>query len=265
MATSYKEIAADLRKSIQAGAYRQGDTLPTLEALSEEYGAAYQTVRSAIGVLEREGLVEAIRRRGTVVRGQPERQRITRSRQVYRDDLGYYFDPAAQLWGPVRPPTATWGAPPLDIAALLGADVGDEVLIRDRLMGSRDEDRAYQIATSYLPGWVARGTVLAESDTGPGGIYDRLEEMGHGPLRWSEAVSARMPTPEEVEALGLPPGVPLLRVLRTTSGSARRVLEVNDTRMSAELFEIGYPIRRHASARGQNPSSTQADRPGEAR
>lgn len=152
----------------------------------------------------------------------------------------------------------------MDIAALLDVEVGAEVLIRDRLMGSREDGRAYQIATSYLPDWVARGTVIAEPDTGPGGIYDRLEEMGHGPLRWSESVSARMPTPDEAAALDLPPGVPLLRVVRTTTSQARRVVEVNDTRMSAELFEIGYPIRRHPSARSRSPSAGEGG-PGEAR
>lgn len=263
MAISYRDIAADLRRAILEGQYRPGDTLPTLEQLSEQYGAGYQTVRSAIRMLQDEGLVQAIRRRGTVVRDRPERRRITRSRQVYRDDRGYYFDPAAQPWVAVKPPTVTWGPAPLDVAPLLGADVGEEVLIRDRLMGPPD-GKALQAATSYLPAQVARGTVLAERDTGPGGIYDRLEEMGHGPLRWSESVSARMPTPEEVESLGLPPGVPLLRVVRTTSTPAGTVLEVNDTRMSAELFEIGYPIRRSSGARwtgaGKPAESSGEDR-----
>jgi len=95
--------------------------------------------------------------------------------------------------------------------------------------------------------------VLAERDTGPGGIYDRLEEMGHGPLRWSESVSARMPTPDEVDALSLPPGVPVLRIVRTTSSPGGRVLEVNDTRMSAEMYEIGYSIRRSPGARSRAP------------
>jgi len=187
------------------------------------------------------------------VRERPVRRRITRSRQVFRDDRGYYFDPAVQPWVAVRPPTISWGPAPFDVASLLGVDLGEDVLIRDRLMGPPDTGQAHQVATSYLPGWLARGTVLAERDTGPGGIYDRLEEMGHGPLRWSESVSARMPTPDEVDALSLPPGVPVLRIVRTTSSPGGRVLEVNDTRMSAEMYEIGYSIRRSPGARSRAP------------
>jgi hypothetical protein len=105
-----------------------------------------------------------------------------------------------------------------------------------------------QLATSFLPAAVACGTRLAERDTGPGGIYDLLEDMGHRPLAWEESVGARMPTPAEAGRLGLPKGIPLLRIVRMTTGPDGSVLEVNDTRMSAEAFEVGYSVTRHPSA-----------------
>jgi GntR family transcriptional regulator len=250
MPVSYREIAADLRQQISDGRYLPGDKLPMLTKLQEQYGAGYQTVRSAISLLEQEGLVVAVRRRGTIVRERPERRRITRSRQVFRDEIGYFFDQTAQRWAALEAPGIRWGVVPVDLAGLMGLGTGTEVLIRDRLMGDPETRKPKQLATSYLPGDIARGTRLAEVDTGPGGIYDRLEEMGHRPLRWSESVSARMPSPEEAEALDLPAdvGVPLLRVVRVTTSPSGRVVELNDTRMSAEEFEIGYSIRRHASA-----------------
>ncbi|WP_460074032.1 GntR family transcriptional regulator [Streptomyces sp. YKOK-I1] len=251
MPASYRDIAADLRQQISVGRYVPGDKLPMLTELQDQYGAGYQTVRSAIALLEQEGLVMAVRRRGTIVRERPEKRRITRSREVFRDEIGYYFDPTAQPWVALETPTVRWGVVPVDLAALMGLGAGSEVLIRDRVMGDPETRKPKQLATSYLPAELARGTRLAEADTGPGGIYDRLEEMGHRPLEWSEGVSARMPSPEEAEALDLPVdvGVPLLRVVRVTTSPTGGVVEVNDTRMSAEEFEIGYSIRRHASAR----------------
>ena len=91
--------------------------------------------------------------------------------------------------------------------------------------------------------------VLAAADTGPGGIYDRLEEAGHGPIRWAEAITARMPDPTEAAELRLPPGVPVLRIVRLATSPAGRQLEVNDTRLDAERYEIGYTITRHLTAR----------------
>ena len=60
------------------------------------HGAGRETVRRAVIQLTAEGLVEPVRRRGTVVRVRPARRPVTRSRLVYRDELGYYFDRAAQ-------------------------------------------------------------------------------------------------------------------------------------------------------------------------
>ncbi|WP_331735735.1 hypothetical protein [Streptomyces sp. NBC_00057] len=45
-----------------------------------------------------------------------------------------------------------------------------------------------------------------------------------------------------------PKGVPLLRITRTTTGPDGTVLEINDTRMSADTFDIGYTLTRHPSA-----------------
>ncbi|GAA0574230.1 hypothetical protein GCM10010390_91590 [Streptomyces mordarskii] len=74
--------------------------------------------------------------------------------------------------------------------------------------------------------------------------------MGYGPLEWEESVSACIPSPEEATALGLPAdvGVPLLRIIRVTTSPSGQVVEVNDTRMSAERFEVGSSIDRSPSA-----------------
>jgi GntR family transcriptional regulator len=249
---AYRHLAAGLRRAIESGEYPEGAVLPKIIDLAAQHGISKQTAREAVAELEQEGLVEVVRRRGTVVRPRPVRRRVTRGRQVYRDALGYYFDPAAQPWVALEPPTVSWAPAPKEIAAVLGVPAEEEVLVRDRIMGDPETRAPMQLATSYLPAAVARGTRLAERDTGPGGIYDRLEEGGEL-LEWAEAVSARMPTPGEAARLRLPKGVPLLRITRTAT-RAGTVVEVNDTRMSADVFEVGYAISRHASAQPAAPS-----------
>ena len=54
--------------------------------------------------------------------------------------------------------------------------------------------------------------MIEQVDTGPGGIYARLEDAGHILARFTEEVGARMPTPEERRALQLATGVPVLTV-----------------------------------------------------
>ncbi|MFJ2864251.1 GntR family transcriptional regulator [Kitasatospora sp. NPDC087314] len=246
---AYRQLADDLRTGITTGQYPPGTTLPKITDLAAQYGISKQTAREAVTLLEEEGLVEVVRRRGTVVRALPERRRLSRSRQVHRDERGYFFDPTAQPWIALLKPTVGWGPAPRDIGTVLGVLSHDEVLVRDRLMGTPDTREPTQIATSYLPAAVARGTRLAETDTGPGGIYDILErDLGHGPLAWHETITCRMPAPDEAARLELSKGVPLLRIVRVTTSPSGAVVEVNDTRMSAEKFEIGYPLTRHSAA-----------------
>jgi len=248
-APAYLALAAELRAAILDGTHPPGSTLPRIVDLAVTRGVAKQTAREAIALLEAEGLVDVARRRGTVVRERPTPRRIVRTRAVQRDEIGYFFDPTAQGWRALRPPAVGWAPAPPDIAAMLGVESGAVVLVRDRVMGDPDTGAPMQLATSYLPAAVARGTRLANGDTGPGGIYDRLErDLGFGPLSWEEAIGARMPTPSETDALRLGPGTPVLRITRTTTGSDGTVVEINDTRMSADLFTVGYAIERSGGA-----------------
>ncbi len=253
----WQDIAEALRAGIARGDYPPGSTIPKETELMAAHGTGRDPVRRAIAQLTAEGLVEPVRRRGTVVRQRPSRRRITRSRLVYRDELGYYFDQTAQGWRPVQPPSVSRGPVPYDIAAQLGLEPGAEVIIRDRVMGDAATGQATQLATSYIPAALAGELlVLTAAETGPGGIYDRLEDAGYGPIRWSEAITSRMPGPAEARVLRLASGVPLLRILRLAASPAGRPLEVNDTRISAEEWEISYPITRHASARRDREIST---------
>jgi DNA-binding GntR family transcriptional regulator len=248
----WQDIAGVLREAITRGDYPPGTTIPKETELMATHGAGRETVRRAVIQLTAEGLVEPVRRRGTVVRAHPARRPITRARLVYRDELGYYFDQAAQGWSPLQPPSVSRGPVPFDVAAPLGVTPGDEAIIRDRIMGDPKTGQPIQLAISYIPaGLAAELPVLAARDTGPGGIYDRMEEAGFGPIRWTEAISSRPPSPAEASRLRLAPGVALLRIVRLASSPAGRPLEVNDTRMSGDEFEISYPLSRDSSASGK--------------
>ncbi|MFI6883947.1 GntR family transcriptional regulator [Streptosporangium canum] len=246
----WHDVADALRHAITTGKYLPGSKIPTEDELQEQYGCSRTTIRRAVAQLTEEGLLRPVRRGGTHVREHPARERLTLDTNVWRDELGYYFSSVTQTLRALQPPTVTEGPCPPDLVALLGLQAGAPVVIRDRVMGNPDTGQAVQLATSYLPADLAAGTILAEADTGPGGIYDRMEaaDLGWGRLEWAGAISARAATPEETRLLGLAPGVPVLCVTRTTTATAGpgagRVVEVNVTRRDSSRFEVGYPIAR---------------------
>jgi GntR family transcriptional regulator len=257
----YQAIADDLRQAIYQGQYPPEAQLPARDELVKRYGVSQETVTKAFRELATEGLVEHRHRRGWRVRQHPERRQITRERTVHRDEIGYFFDLAAQGWRALAPTEIGRVPAPWDIARLLDVPVGSEVLVRARVMGDPETRQAHQLAASFLPLDLVRELpVLEAADTGPGGIYDRLEDAGYGPLVWFERISARAATAREVELLRLPPGVPVQRILRTSTSPAGKVCEINATSMSAELFEIGYPVERDQSALPRTSPSARTPR-----
>ena len=64
----YRRIAEQIAARIESGEYVPGSRLPAEQALAEEYGVAYGTVRRAMDVLRERGLIMTVWGKGTFVR-----------------------------------------------------------------------------------------------------------------------------------------------------------------------------------------------------
>jgi GntR family transcriptional regulator len=244
-------IASELRADIHRGVYLPGHQLPSVTALMSRFGVARQTVQNAYDALRREGLVESRSGAGMFVRAYRPPAKISRRRFVFRDELGYYFDEAAQGFRLVATPTVEVVPAPVEIAERLQVEAGSQTVKRSRVLGELEpEPVGLQWAVSYLPAWLlAELTIVGEANTGLGGIYDRIEEHFGEPLTWTEVQGAVAATAEEVSLLhGVVQGGPLLRILRTASLPDGRAVEVNDTRMDASRFEVVAALERDGSA-----------------
>jgi len=71
----YAQLAALLRQRIVRGEWKEGDRLPSHSELTREFAVARVTVRQAINILERDGIVKSRRGPGTFVAAQPGRRR----------------------------------------------------------------------------------------------------------------------------------------------------------------------------------------------
>jgi GntR family transcriptional regulator len=70
MVPIYVQLVTVFRRLVENGQWALNAQIPTLDKIAEEFGVAKATVRQAIGFLEREGLLQRHRRRGTFVIGQ---------------------------------------------------------------------------------------------------------------------------------------------------------------------------------------------------
>lgn len=245
----YRQIADDLRSAITAGVHGPGDRLPSESELVARYGVNRRTVQHAFALLIAEGLVYSEHGSGRFVQGRPPVRRLASDRFARRhrragkaaftvemEQAGRAYDPAND----VEMLDLRTGSAPEQIAARLGLGGGDDrVLIRARRYVV--EGLPLQIATSYVPLDLAEGTAIMSADTGPGGIYARLEESGHRLTRITEDLAVEVAAEPVQRLLRLPVGAPVIHLVRTAF-AADRAVEVCDTYLNATAFELSYEL-----------------------
>lgn len=243
-APPYRQIAAHLRLVIDRGELRPGDKLPSESELLSHYGVARMTIRQALAELRAEGLVVAEHGRGVFVRSRPPIRRSAADRFARRHRLAGRAAFLAEVQGRGTPSVDELeimeSVPPQRVRQLLGSNARARSVIRSRRYLIDGEP--IELAVSYVPAAIARGTKIAEPDSGPGGIYARLEELGHTLVEFVEEVTARMPTPGERRRLSLGPGVPVMTVLRSAVDVHGHVVEVCDTVKPGPGYVLEYRI-----------------------
>ncbi|MFE7115284.1 GntR family transcriptional regulator [Streptomyces sp. NPDC057654] len=128
-----------------------------------------------------------------------------------------------------------------EVAGLLGIAVGDAVVVRRRVIQLDGEP--CELTDTHYPVSIARGTRLAGKGKIPGGAVTLLAELGHVGVRVREDVTARMPTADEREALGLARDEPVLRLSRVTLDGDDRPIQADLMVMPAHRQLLRYEIR----------------------
>lgn len=230
--------AEALRERIIGGAYAPGDRMPSATAIAEEFGIDRGTAARVLAELRNAGLIitkpgsgSFVRTFEPILRPFPGRLLAWREGGVIQDaDTGKRPRTVEVEIGEVAAPEAV--ATAFDLAP------GDRVLRRSRRFTV--EDRPVQLASSfYLPDMV-RATPIVYTDTGPGGVYARLAEIGHAPVRFVERLRARMPLPAESTALELPGGTPVAAITRTAFDAEDRCVEVTEMILDGSAYELEY-------------------------
>ena len=222
----YRQIAEYLRLRIMRGDYRPGDLLPSETDLMVEHQVSRGTARQALAVLRADGLAQAAMGRGVFVREHPPVRRVASDR--YQREVRQIIED-----GPQPPPETSftrtqgieWSDYRLDkdfretgadeeVAELFGVSPGEPLLERRFVFYAQGEPQ--QMSWSYLLLSLVGGTPVADpaNEPWPGGNIAQLATLGKIVSRVEESVAARMPLPDEVSTLRIPPGVPVLTVTR---------------------------------------------------
>ncbi|MBK3773505.1 GntR family transcriptional regulator [Azospirillum aestuarii] len=250
-----------LRDRIVAGDLPPGCRLPGEPALAAEHAVSRVTVRRALDLLEKEGLVQRKAGSGTFVHD-------TRSvRPIVADlsnvlshliDMGRSTDVKLLSFGYVAPPEA--------IAESLGLKPGERVQrsVRVRLI----DGEPFSYLTTHVPEWL--GLTYSEAELAARPLLELIERSGVKTERATQAINATLAGPEPAAALDLEIGSPLLTLTRVVHDPSGRGVEhlhalYRPDRYSfhMDLVRIGDDGERRwspALGRPRAPNKTKADK-----
>ncbi|WP_329518934.1 GntR family transcriptional regulator [Spirillospora sp. NBC_01491] len=252
MGIGYRELAEVLRDAVRRGDYPPGSTLPKQDQIAEKHGVNIKTVRQAVRVLEAEGLVTPVRRRGTVVRPRPPMKRLgidryAKSKWKFGGLVAFAADREAsgREWKPTdQTQQVRLIEADAEVAAAFGLAERSPIYERARLV--KDGDTPTHTLTSYYRPEDVEGTPLVDPSPGPagqGGGFAVLTVQGLEPDSMTESFHSRMPTQEEIELLQLPGGEPVMILQRKTLTREGRIVEFARGVHSASRFSWSYTFK----------------------
>lgn len=210
----YRIVADQIESRILEGLYAPGETLPAELALEQEFNVSRITIRQALGVLKRRGILGSRSGVGTFVRlGAIDQNAVRMSGSL--SELIYYSSKARYT-----PLGRELVAPPAEVAAYLGTPPGATVFC---FSGKRSNFCLEQI---YVP--VEFGHGLDNSRLGKAPLFAKLEEINHVKVAEVEqvitAVSARAALARQ---LGVQDRSAVLKATRIYRLADQRVAEVS--------------------------------------
>lgn len=236
-----QSLANSLDAKITGGAYAPGVWLPSERELAEEHRVDRSTVRRALRILAERDLVTLATGTGAQVRvPSPSIRRtaddVTRQIGTWR---GFHVSAARTGQQAFTETTVSEVEADLMVGRGLGVPTGTLVLQRARRQGIVG-GLPVQLSTSYIRlDLVNKLPILREVNTGPGGMYSRMEELGYR-IHFEESVTCRLPSDEEQEKLEIDANQPVLVLWRRCYDQRDHILDLTHRIVVGDRQELVY-------------------------
>lgn len=230
----YVQIVEDLLEKIKQDTWKEGDLLPSEHDLQIEYGVSRSTIRQALEMIEREGIIERRRGVGTIVRHERIKPEIMKLTSFSEDMITRGLSPGSKTLD------VDFLVPPSRAREGLGIATKEKVWCIKRLRLA--DNVPVGIHTLYIPPdlqFAPRELQEMES------YYQLLLEL-HSlkPAHAVETLTASMANEADASLLQISEGDPLLEIWRTTYSEDERVLEAVTLLYIAKRYE--YHVQLYA-------------------
>jgi GntR family transcriptional regulator len=214
----YYQLVNILRQKIETGEWQPQDAIPSERQLEEMYAVSRTTIRQALGILIRQGLVYQLHGKGTFVSPRKLQKGLVELTSFSEDMVNRGLKPGQRILeiGEVNPPE--------NIRKHL--ELSPDVSSVFRLERVRTGDgQPIGLQTSYLA--LQQGqTITREELEQRGSLYAILQEKFNINLAAAdETLEVTIANPREAQLLEVPEGSPLLLSERVLWTNERRAIE----------------------------------------
>jgi GntR family transcriptional regulator len=234
----YYQLADILREIIRERATGdETEFLPSENELVQTYQVSRATVRQALNLLEREGLVHKAQGKGTYISKHRVRYPLTKmvSTTIEMERRGWH--PGVEVLSFLEVDTYS------PITEALNLTAGDKVYELCRLRLGNGQPVGLQWA--YLPVRICPGLIDLDLATS----LTQVMEEHHGILFWSahEFLRARLPTKFEAEHLQIPEKLPVIYMERITFTPEGQPVEFLQSVWRSDMYEYEFSLTRGTS------------------
>ena len=214
----YYQLVNILRKKIEAGEWQPHAAIPSERQLEGLYAVSRTTVRQAVGILTRQGLVYQLHGKGTYVSPVKLQKGIVELTSFSEDMIQRGLKPGQRI--------LEIGDVPAPESILRRLELPSDTPTLFRLERVRTgDDQPIGLQTSYLVLPLGQ-TISLEELVQRGSLYDILQERFNIILfAADETLEVTIASPREAELLDVPEGSPLLLSVRVLWTNDRRAVE----------------------------------------
>ncbi len=218
----YMKVADSVKLATEQKMLKGGDFIPTEREFSERVGVSRITVRKALDILEKEGVIVRSRGLGTMISETLE----------YSSKEATGFSQQVVLKG--KKPDTLWIkkdtiACSEEVARQLNIKLNDEVFLLKRVRYI--DEQAVSIEESYVP-----SHLIHDPDEIQLSLYDYFRSRDIVPTKTKSSVSAKMPTEEILEKLQIEETIPVLLIEQIAFDSTGTPIEYSINRCRGDMY-----------------------------
>lgn len=230
----YVDLAGALRARIAAGLVGSGGALPSEGDLANEYGTSRVTVRRALDVLRREGLVSSRRGSGWFAALDPVRQPLGKVTTVEAAVEAAGATPGRRILA------FEFGGAPPPVATTLGIEPGADVLRVERV--NLADGVPFALVTVWVRGDL--GAEISRADVARAPFYDILPVRGVRLARVHQTIGAEVADRRVARVLDTSTGAAVLVSRRVTFDADDVPVLYSEHRYPAErtAFDIEFSL-----------------------